>query len=248
GIALHGGLIPFGGTFLVFADYMRPSIRLAALMGLHVIYVFTHDSIAVGEDGPTHQPVEHLACLRAIPGLTVIRPSDAAETVEAWRQAVNKSDGPTALILSRQKLPAIDRKKYGPADGLARGGYILRDTRKKPGVILIATGSEVHIVVEAAEKLAENGINSRVVSMASTELFEKQPVEYREKVLPSGKIPRLIVEAGQTMGWDRYLGTKGTIIGMTRFGASAPGDTLMKKFGFTADNIVLKAMELIKEA
>jgi len=245
GIALHGGLIPFGGTFLVFADYMRPSIRLAALMGQHVIYVFTHDSIAVGEDGPTHQPVEHLACLRAIPGLTVIRPSDSTETAEAWRQAININNGPTALILSRQKLPAIDRKKYGPAGGLANGGYILRGSKKRPDIILIATGSEVHIALEAAERLTENEVNARVISMPSIELFEKQSPEYKEKILPSGKIPRLIIEAGHTMGWDRYLGKKGSIIGMTRFGASAPGGTLMKKFGFTADNIVQKAMELI---
>jgi transketolase len=245
GIALHGGLIPFGGTFLVFADYMRPSIRLAALMGQHVIYVFTHDSIAVGEDGPTHQPVEHLACLRAIPGLTVIRPSDSTETVEAWRQAININNGPTALILSRQKLPAIDRKKYGPAEGLANGGYILRGNRKKPDIILIATGSEVHIALEAAERLSENAVNARVVSMPSVELFEKQPSEYKEKILPSGKIPRLITEAGISMGWDRYMGKKGSMIGMTRFGASAPGGTLMKKFGFTADNIIQKAMELM---
>jgi transketolase len=245
GIALHGGLIPFGGTFLVFADYMRPSIRLAALMGVHVIYVFTHDSIAVGEDGPTHQPVEHLACLRAIPGLTVIRPSDSAETVEAWRQAINITNGPTALILSRQKLPAIDRKKYGTAEGLANGGYILRGSRKKPDIILIATGSEVHIALEAAERLSENAVNARVVSMPSIELFEKQSSEYKEKILPSGKIPRLIIEAGIPMCWDRYMGKKGSIIGMTRFGASAPGGTLMKKFGFTADNIIQKAMELM---
>jgi len=247
GMALHGGLIPFGGTFLVFADYMRPSIRLAALMGLHVIYVFTHDSIAVGEDGPTHEPIEHIACLRAIPGLTVIRPSDAAETVEAWRQAMNISDGPTALILSRQKLPAIDRKKYGTADGLAMGGYILADTPKVPDIIIIATGSEVSIALDAAGKLAEKGINARVVSMPSIELYEKNSMEYKEKVLPSGAIPRLIVEAGHTMGWDRYLGQRGSIIGITRFGASAPGGTLMKKFGFTADNIVQKAMELMEK-
>jgi len=224
---------------------MRPSIRLAALMGQHVIYVFTHDSIAVGEDGPTHQPVEHLACLRAIPGLTVIRPSDSTETVEAWRQAININNGPTALILSRQKLPAIDRKKYGPAEGLANGGYILRGNRKKPDIILIATGSEVHIALEAAERLSENAVNARVVSMPSVELFEKQPSEYKEKILPSGKIPRLITEAGISMGWDRYMGKKGSMIGMTRFGASAPGGTLMKKFGFTADNIIQKAMELM---
>jgi transketolase len=226
---------------------MRPSIRLAALMGLHVIYVFTHDSIAVGEDGPTHQPIEHVACLRAIPGLTVIRPCDTPETAEAWRQAIKKTDGPTALILSRQKLPVIDRQKFASAEGLAKGGYILSDTKNKPHIIIIATGSEVSIALDAAGILAEKGIKARVVSMPSVELFEKNPPEYKEKVLPSGKIPRLIVEAGQTMGWDRYLGQKGAIIGMTRFGASAPGGTLMKKFGFTAENIVEKGMELVKK-
>jgi transketolase len=247
GMALHKGLIPYGGTFLVFADYMRPSIRLAALMGTHVIYVFTHDSIAVGEDGPTHQPIEHLACLRAIPGLTVIRPSDATETTEAWRQAIINSSGPTALILSRQKLPIIDRAKYARADGLAKGGYVLADTPGSPDIIIIATGSEVSIAMDGAAKLAEKGINARVVSMPSIELYEKNPSEYKEKVLPSGNIPRLIVEAGHTMGWDRYFGQKGRMIGMTRFGASAPGGTLMKKFGFTADNIVQKAMELVEK-
>jgi len=248
GLALHGGLIPFGGTFLVFADYMRPSIRLASLMGLHVIYVFTHDSIAVGEDGPTHQPVEHLACLRAIPGLNVIRPCDGAETAEAWRQAIKIADSPTALILSRQKLPAIDREKYAPAEGLGMGGYILSDVKGTPDIIILSTGSEVHISLDAAIKLAEKGINARVVSMPCVELFERQTREYKEKVLPSGKIPRLIVEAGHTMGWDRFLGEKGLIIGMTGFGASAPGGTLMKKFGFTADNIIQKAMELTGKA
>jgi transketolase len=247
GVALHKGLIPYGGTFLVFSDYMRPSIRLAALMGVHVIYVFTHDSIALGEDGPTHQPIEHLACLRAIPGLTVIRPSDGTETTEAWRQAIINSSGPTALILSRQKLPLLDRAKYAKADGLAKGGYILADTPKDPDLIIIATGSEVSIALDSAGRLAEKGVNARVVSMPSIELFEKNAIEYKEMVLPSGNIPRLIVEAGHTMGWDRYLGQKGHIIGITRFGASAPGGTLMKKFGFTADNVFQKAMELVEK-
>lgn len=245
GLALHGGLVPFGGTFLVFADYMRPSIRLASLMGLHVIYVFTHDSIAVGEDGPTHQPIEHIACLRAIPGLTVIRPCDTPETAEAWRQAIKKSDGPTALILSRQKLPVIDREKFATSEGLAKGGYIIADTKTKPHIIIIATGSEVSMALDAAGMLAEKGVKARVVSMPSVELFENNSPDYKEKVLPSGKIPRLIVEAGHTMGWDRYLGQKGAIIGITRFGASAPGGTLMKNFGFTSDNIVQKALELM---
>jgi transketolase len=245
GMALHKGLIPYGGTFLVFSDYMRPSIRLASLMGLHVIYVFTHDSIALGEDGPTHQPIEHLVCLRAIPGLTVIRPSDVPETTEAWRQAINNFAGPTALILSRQKVPAIDREKYAKAEGLARGGYIIADTAKRPDIIIIATGSELSISLDAAVKLTEKGVNARVVSMPSVELFEKNSVDYKESVLPSGDIPRLIVEAGHTMSWERYVGPKGRIIGMTRFGASAPGGVLMKKFGFTAENVVQNAMEMV---
>jgi transketolase len=247
GMALHKGLIPYGGTFLVFSDYMRPSIRLAALMGVHVIYVFTHDSIALGEDGPTHQPIEHISSLRMIPGLTVIRPSDASETTEAWRQAIENFDGPTALILSRQKLPLIDREKYAKADGLAKGGYIIADT-PKPDIIIIATGSEVSISLDAAAKLTEKGINARVVSMPSMELYEKNPIEYKESVLLLGDIPRLIVEAGHTMSWDRYLGHNGRMIGITRFGASAPGGTLMRKFGFTTENIVQNAMEMLGKA
>ncbi|MDB9823442.1 transketolase [Deltaproteobacteria bacterium] len=246
GVALHKGLIPYGGTFLVFADYMRPSIRLASIMEQHVIYVFTHDSIAVGEDGPTHQPVEHLASLRVIPGLVVIRPADASETAEAWRQAVKIIDGPVALILSRQKLPVINRELYGPANGLARGGYILADSEDKPDIIIIATGSEVHIALEAREKLAEKEISARVVNMPSLELFEKNPQEYKDKVLlPEVKL-RLVVEAGQPMGWDRYVGEKGLIMGITGFGASAPGGTLMEKYGFTPENVVRKAMELFE--
>jgi len=248
GMALHRGLIPYGGTFLVFSDYMRPSIRLAALMGLHVIYVFTHDSIALGEDGPTHQPIEHLSSLRLIPGLTVIRPSDATETAEAWRQAIVNSSGPTALILTRQKVPLIDRGKYAKADGLAKGGYVLADTPSKPDIIIIATGSEVSISLDAAAKLAEKGIQARVVSMPSVEMFEKNSVEYKQAVLSAGDIPRLIIEAGHPMSWERYAGFKGRIIGMTRFGASAPGGVLMKKFGFTADNIVQNAMEMVGKA
>jgi transketolase len=244
GMALHRGLIPYGGTFLVFSDYMRPSVRLAALMGLHVVYVFTHDSIALGEDGPTHQPIEHVSSLRLIPGLTVIRPSDANETSEAWRQAIINSDGPTALILTRQKVPLIDREKYAKADGLAKGGYIIAGTSAKPDIIIIATGSEVSISLDAASKLTEKGINARVVSMPSQELFERNSAEYKETVLPSGDIPRLIVEAGHTMSWERYAGAKGRIMGITRFGASAPGGVLMKKFGFTAENVAINALEM----
>lgn len=247
GMALHRGLIPYGGTFLVFSDYMRPSIRLAALMKQPVIYIFTHDSIAVGEDGPTHQPVEHLAGLRSVPGLVVIRPSDATETVEAWRQAVKITDAPVALILSRQKLPIIDRDKYASPTGLSRGAYILIDPEESPDIIIIASGSEVHIAVTAGEKLTTEGIKTRVVSMPSIELFEKAPMEYRNNVLPPEIRRRVIVEVGSPMGWERYAGEKGVIMGMTGFGASAPGGELMEKFGFTADNIVEKARELMKD-
>jgi transketolase len=207
GMALYGGLIPYGATFLVFSDYMRPSIRMAAMMGLKVVYVFTHDSIGVGEDGPTHQPIEHLAVLRAIPGLTVIRPADANETTEAWRCAIGQVKGPTALILTRQNLPTLDRKMVSPADGLSRGAYILFEAEgRKPDVILLASGSEVRLALEAAGKLQASGIVARVVSMPSWELFEAQPEEYRNKVLPPHIKARVAVEAGLTQGWRRYVG------------------------------------------
>ncbi len=244
GMALHKGIRPYGGTFLVFADYMRPAIRLAALMRLPVIYVFTHDSIAVGEDGPTHQPVEHLASLRLFPGLTVIRPSDATETVEAWKMAIQSAE-PVALILSRQKLPVMDRRRYHPADGLGKGAYVLSDSAGKPDVILIATGSEMHVALQAKEALAKKGVSARVVSMPSWELFENTPQEYKESVLPPDVTARVAIEAGIPMGWERYVGTHGVIIGMTRFGASAPGGVLMEKFGFTAEHVVEKVMELL---
>lgn len=247
GISLHGGLKPYGGTFLVFADYMRSSIRLAGLMKLPVIYVFTHDSIAVGEDGPTHQPVEHIASLRAIPGLTVIRPADALETAEAWRLAVKDADGPVALILSRQKLPVIDRTEYAPADGLSKGAYILADSDQKPEIILIATGSEVSITLEAGKELLGKGIQTRVVSMPSWELFEKTSQEYKDKVLLPDVTARIAVEAGISMGWERYVTSAGKTVGIARFGASAPGGTLMEKFGFTSENIVQKAIDLLNK-
>jgi transketolase len=247
GMALHKGVIPYGGTFLVFADYMRPSIRLAVIMGLHVIYIFTHDSIAVGEDGPTHQPIEHLACLRAIPGLVVIRPADAAETIEAWKQAITISDTPVALILSRQKLPVLDRKLYGSAEDLAKGAYILADADGKPDIIIIATGSEVHISLQAGKILTDKGISTRVVSMPSWELFEKTTREYQDYVLTPDVKTRIAVEAGIPMGWERYIGSSGTMIGMTGFGASAPGARVMEAFGFTAENIVRNAMALLNQ-
>jgi transketolase len=245
GMALHKGVRPYGGTFLVFADYMRPAIRLAALMKLPVVYVFTHDSIAVGEDGPTHQPVEHLAALRAIPGLTVIRPADAVETAAAWRMAMTISDGPVALILSRQKLPISNFDSQAVYKGLEKGAYIVADTKGTPDLVIMATGSEVHIAIEAKNMLAEKKIAARVVSMPSWELFEKTPADYREKVLPSAIQKRISVEAGINMGWERYVGSAGAVIGINHFGASAPGGLLLEKFGFTAENIVAKAERIM---
>jgi transketolase len=247
GIALHGGLRPYGGTFLVFADYMRPSIRLAALMEQPAIYVFTHDSVAVGEDGPTHQPVEHLAALRAIPGLTVIRPADAAETAEAWRLAIKNKTGPTALILSRQKLAVLDRTDLQPAAGLSEGAYILADSEGKPDLILIASGSEVHTALAAKEKITEKGFSVRVVSMPSWELFERMSGEHKEKVLPPDVTARIAVEAGIPMGWERYTGSSGVMIGVYEFGASAPGGTVMEKYGLTPETILRKALDLLMD-
>lgn len=247
GMALHKGVRPYGGTFLVFADYMRPSIRLAALMELPVIYVFTHDSIAVGEDGPTHQPVEHLASLRAIPGLTVIRPADAYETQAAWLQAIMKKDGPVALLLSRQKLPVLQGSAGAAINGVGRGAYILADADSKPDLILIASGSEVNLCLEAKSKLAENDVAARVVSMPSWELFEASSPNYKDNVLPSEVVARIAVEAGISLGWERYVGNGNPVISIDRFGASAPGGTVMEKFGFTVDNVVAKALEVINK-
>jgi transketolase len=246
GMALHGGLIPYGGTFLIFSDYMRPAIRLASMMALKVIYIFTHDSIGLGEDGPTHQPIEQLAGLRAIPNLTVIRPSDANETAEAWRVALTHKKGPFALILTRQGLPTLDRQAFPPADGLSKGAYILRDVQQgRPDLILIASGSEVAIVLEAAEQLHHQGIAVRVVSMPSWELFEGQPEMYRQTVLPAEVKARIAVEAGATLGWHRYVGSLGEVIGLDHFGASAPYKTLYEKFGLTVSHVVEKALTLL---
>ena len=243
GIALHGGLIPYGGTFLIFSDYMRPPIRLAAMMGLKVIYVFTHDSIGLGEDGPTHQPVEQLAALRAIPNLTVIRPCDANETSEAWRVALNSNQGPVALALTRQNLPTLDRNVVAPADGLDRGAYILKDAPNgKPDLILLASGSEVPIAIEAAEKLEKKNMTVRVVSMPSWELFERQSQEYRHEVLPSDIKARVAIEAGITQGWHRYVGDNGSVIGIDHFGASAPYQILYEKFELTSEKVVETAL------
>jgi transketolase len=246
GMFLHHGLRPYGGTFLVFADYLRPALRVAAIMKIPVIYIFTHDSIAVGEDGPTHQPVEHLASLRAIPGITVIRPADASETAQAWRQAIKTTTGPVVLILSRQKLPVL--KSNAIEDGLTKGAYVLADCDGKPDIILIGTGSEVHIILEAKARLLEEGVAARVVSMPSWELFEKTSQNYKDRVLLPDVQTRLAVEAGSPMGWCRYVGTSGAVIGINSFGASAPGGIVMEKYGFNPDNVVQKALELIKKS
>ena len=248
GAALHGGLLPFGSTFLVFSDYMRPAIRLAAIMKLQVTYVFTHDSIALGEDGPTHQPIEHLFSLRAIPNLTVIRPADANETAEAWKAAVARRQGPTALVFSRQNLPVIDRSRFAPAAGLSRGAYILADCAPDPPqAILIATGSEVHLALEAYERARQDGRRIRVVSMPSWELFDGQPEGYRNQVLPPEVPLRLSIEAGSTLGWHKYVGTRGETLGIDRFGASAPGKAVLEKFGFTVENILRKIEEPLRK-
>ncbi len=247
GMAAHGGIVPFGSTFLIFSDYLRPSIRLAALMELGVIYVFTHDSIGVGEDGPTHQPIEQLAALRAVPRLVVIRPCDANETAMAWRVAIETRNRPVALVLSRQNLPTLDRSQYAAADGLRRGAYVLADApRGKPDVVLIGTGSEVPLIVAAGKNLSAQNINARIVSMPSWELFEAQSSEYRNEVLPPSVKPRLAVEAGLAQGWHRYVGDNGDVIAMEGFGASAPGNLVMEKMGFTVDNVVKRAQALIQ--
>jgi transketolase len=246
GMALHKGVRPYGGTFLVFADYCRPAIRLAALMKQPVTYVFTHDSVAVGEDGPTHQPVEQVAVLRAIPGLTVIRPADATETAAAWKIAMKTADGPVALILSRQNLPVLDRTYYPSATALAKGGYILSDSKGKPDAILIGSGSEVSICLEAQKALAAQGVSARVVSMPSWELFEKTSQKYKDAVLPPKVTARVAVEAGISMGWERYVGSQGATVCIDRFGASAPGSTVMDKYGMKAATIVARTKELLK--
>jgi transketolase len=245
GMALHGGFIPYTATFLTFADYMRPPMRLAALMGLRVIFIFTHDSIGVGEDGPTHQPIEQIMNLRQVPNLTVIRPADANETVEAWRMALSKTTGPTVLVLSRQNLPVLERTVCAPATNSQYGGYILWESAAAPNIILIATGSEVAITLDAARKLASEGVKARVVSMPCWDIFDHQPQVYRDKVLPPQITARIAVEAGSRLGWEHYTGLSGKIIGMEGFGASAPGPVLYEKFGFTATNIVTAAKELL---
>jgi transketolase len=246
GMALHGGIIPYTATFLIFSDYMRPPIRLAALQGQRVVYIFSHDSIGLGEDGPTHQPVEQLLGLRSVPNLVVLRPGDATETSEAWRVAIERRDGPSVLVTTRQVLPIIDRKTHGAAEGVQRGGYVLLDPPGAPEAILIGTGSEVPLALDAAALLADRGVTARVVSMVSWELFDAQPQEYRDAVLPPSVKARVSVEAGVTMGWERYVGSEGVSVGIDHFGASAPFQTLYQEFGITAERVAGEAEELVK--
>ncbi len=246
GLAAHGGFIPYDATFLIFSDYMRPAIRLAALMGLHAVHVFTHDSLALGEDGPTHQPIEQLASLRAIPKLTLIRPADANETAVAWKVAVETRDRPVLLALTRQDVPTLDRTRFASAEGLRRGAYVLeRENAASPSLILLASGSEVALVVAAAERLRGEGIAVRTVSMPSWELFDAEPQSYRDEVLPPQASARLAVELGVRQGWDRYVGARGDMLGIEGFGASAPAKVLLEKYGFTVDNVVARAKRLL---
>ena len=246
GLAVHGGFLPYGSTFLIFSDYMRPAIRLAALMGVHVVHVFTHDSIALGEDGPTHQPVEQLASLRAIPNLTVIRPADANETAVAWKVAAASEKHPVLLALTRQDLPTLDRTRYASADGVRQGAYVLSDAKDgKPSLILIASGSEVALILAAADQLQADGVAVRCVSMPSWELFDAQPQSYRDQVLPPNVSARLAVELGVSQGWDRYVGAQGDVLGIDRFGASAPAGVLLREYGFSVDNVVQRVNALL---
>jgi transketolase len=245
GMALHGGIIPYGGTFLVFADYMRPAIRLAALMKQQAIYVFTHDSIGLGEDGPTHQPVEQLTSLRCIPNLLVVRPADANETAEAWRIAIKHRTGPIALVLTRQKLPLFDRTTLGAASGVTRGAYVLADVEGgAPAVVILSSGSEVEIALKAREQLATAGIRARVVSMPCMEIFAQQDAAYRDSVLPRN-IPRVAIEAAHPMSWYRWVGLSGAIVGIETFGASAPYQKLYAEYGITAENLVATVKRVI---
>lgn len=247
GMALSKFLIPYGATFLIFSDYMRPPLRLAAIMKIRPIIVFTHDSIGLGEDGTTHQPVEQLVGLRSVPNMTVIRPADANETAQAWRVAIEHTSGPVAIVLTRQGIPIIDQKKYAKAESLEKGAYILSDSEGDPDIILIATGSEVHLILEAQQELKKSNIQARVVSMPSWRLFDNQNAAYREKVLPKGIRKRLAVEAGLTLGWLKYVTDEGDVIGIDRFGESAPGDEVMKEYGFSVENVVKRAKALLSK-
>jgi transketolase len=249
GLAVHGGIIPYGGTFLIFSDYMRPAVRLSALSHYPSIWVYTHDSIGLGEDGPTHQPVEHLAALRAIPNLVVIRPADANEVVEAWKIAIYRRDGPTALILTRQALPVLDRSVYAPAAELSRGAYVLADMGdSEPELILMASGSEVSLITEAGARLASEGVNVRLVSFPSWELFEAQDPDYRALVFPPHVKNRLSVEAAVSQGWERWVGARGECISVERFGASAPYQVIFEHYGLTVDNVILRSRQLMQKA
>ena len=245
GMALHGGIVPYTATFLVFYDYMRPPLRLAALMGLGVVFIYTHDSIGVGEDGPTHQPIEHLMGLRSVPELVMIRPADATETAEAWKIALQRRHGPTALIFSRQGLPVLDRNTLAPASGVQRGGYVLWEASTSPDCIIIGTGSEVHNALEAGKVLQEKGITARVVSMPSWELFDAQSAEYRNEVLPSAIRARVSIEAGVSLGWERYVGLDGVAIGLSRFGASAPGKIVYEQLGLSTERVINEVKQLL---
>ncbi len=246
GLALHGGIIPFAASFLIFSDYMRPPMRLACIMKLHVIYVFSHDSIGLGEDGPTHQPVEQLMGLRTIPNLMLIRPADATETVEAWKVAMQRRDGPTVLVFTRQPVPVLDRSALSSASGVQKGGYILWEADSSPQVILIGTGSEVHIALEAGRILKEQGVKARVVSLPCWSLFDSQPEKYRNSVLPPEISARVSIEAGTPIGWEHYVGLTGRAIGVSRFGASAPGKIIYEKLGLTAQHMVDESLKLIQ--
>jgi transketolase len=249
GMALYGGLIPYGGTFLIFSDYMRPAVRIAALSHLRSIFVYTHDSVGLGEDGPTHQPIEQLAGLRAMPNLLVIRPGDANEVSQAWKLAISRRDGPTALALTRQAIPVFERSAANSAAGVARGAYVLASFGKaQPDIVLMASGSEVSLVLEAGRRLEEEGICSRVVSFPSWELFERQAEDYRESVLPGKVTARIAVEAGASQGWSRYVGPAGWVLGIDRFGASSPYKTIFEHLGFTVDNICENARRLVRES
>jgi transketolase len=244
-MAVTKGFIPYGATFLIFSEYMRPPIRLAAIMKIKPIFIYTHDSIALGEDGTTHQPVEQLISLRSIPNLVVIRPADANETAEAWRVALEHKGGPVSLILTRQNLPVVDREKYTSASELEKGAYILSDSEQTPQIILIATGSEVQLILNAQQILQEQGVAVRVVSMPSWELFEMQDNAYKEKVFPKHIRKRISIEAGSPIGWQKYVTDEGVVIGITKFGESAPGDVIMKEYGFSIENIVEKSKALL---
>jgi transketolase len=247
GAAAHGGLVkPYGSTFLIFSDYMRGAVRLSALMGLPVLWVWTHDSIGLGEDGPTHQPVEHFSALRAIPRLWVIRPADANETAYAWRVALEREDGPVALLLSRQNLEVLDRTEVAGADGLERGGYVLWDSAPEPQLVLISTGSEVGLTLAAARTLADEGVAVRVVSMPCMELFEAQSADYREQVLPAAVRARLAIEPGVSMSWWRWVGSDGDVLSLERFGASAPGPIVLEKLGYSIENVIARARAVLK--